>query len=77
MKIDGTGTPKLLNATPVAVSYRTGDVVVVSAARIISVRENSVETLLKFPDGDKITTFLNTGFGIKEGDVLLTRIKNP
>lgn len=75
MKIDGTGTPKLLNATPVAVSYRTGDVVVVSAARVISVGENTVETLLKFPDGDKITTFLNTGFGIKEGDVLLIRIK--
>lgn len=76
MKIGGSpGASKIFNTSPVAISYRTGDVVVVSATKVLSLGEDHKEALLKFPDGNDLTTILNGKFPLKEGEIFSIKIQ--
>lgn len=67
---------KSTNISPMAVPYRTGDVVVVQALKVQNTANTMSEVLLKFPDGDLLTAVLKDGFMGKEGDFFSIRIQS-
>lgn len=77
MKVAGSSSISFTttNTTPIAAPYRVGDVVVVQAVRVQHITNSRSDVLLKFPNGDLLTTVLKERFGRKEGDFFSIRIQ--
>ncbi|MBC7766011.1 MAG: hypothetical protein H7Y41_05950 [Hyphomonadaceae bacterium] len=63
-------------ATPTAVPYRTGDVVVVQAMKVQEVSNNMSMVMLRFPNGDTVTTNFLERFAGKAGDTFPIKIQS-
>lgn len=77
LKIDGNTsvTSKAVNLSPLAVQYRTGDVVVVQSSRVMSITDTSSIVLLRFPNGELLTTILNDKYKGKVGDLFYIKVQ--
>ena len=78
MKIDATINPTVRTSAtmPMAIQYRTGDVVVVQAVQAVNSSESASELLLKFPSGEQLYASLSEDCSKKPGDYFTIRIQS-